>query len=128
MLKRLLLFALLLVGTINAFDARLNNYPEARTYYDKATKEHDSRSAFRLALFYEDKLYDNNQAIQWYEKAYSMGSRGAPYNLGVLYQDNLNNYTHKTRSSPHTPYAFSRNKKLWISRRYFMCRLSKVRC
>lgn len=91
MLKKLFLLTLLFVGTLYAFDVRLNNYPDMKAKYDRATKELNQSAAFDLGLFYKKTLHDYDQSIYWYKRAYTLGSSGAAYNLGSLYQ-NMSKY------------------------------------
>jgi TPR repeat protein len=91
MLKKILL-TLLLVSSLFAMDARLNQNVHAKNLYQMATQENNADAAFDLGIFYSETLKDYKEAIVWYEKAYKMGTSGAAYNLGYLYKNDLKNY------------------------------------
>lgn len=68
-----------------SIDTRLNDYPEALEYY----KNND---AFKLAIFYEEKLKDYEEAISWYEIAYTQGNQDSLNIIGLIYKNKLNDY------------------------------------
>ena len=72
MIKQLFLLVLLLVSSLNAMDARLKQYPEAKALYEKA-KQDNANAAFNLAIFYDDTLNDYEKAIYWYTSSDKMG-------------------------------------------------------
>lgn len=88
MLKKLLLTFLLLSATLLADDPRLKHYSGATEWLNDANTNADS--AFNLGVLYHKTIKDNNKAIYWYEKAYSMkeqeASVSAASNLGYLYK------------------------------------------
>ncbi len=90
LIKTLLLLVMLLNLNAFAYDARLNSYPDAKSYYDNAIKG-DATAAFNLGYVYQTKLEDSSKAIEWYKKAYGMGdeevSSDTASNLGRLYKD-----------------------------------------
>ena len=88
MLKRLLLLALLLIGSLYAYDTRLDAYPSAKANYERANKG-DADAAYNLAMFYDEKINDNDKAIEWYKTADAMGATHAAYNLGYVYEKEL---------------------------------------
>ena len=86
MLKQLLLTFLLLTATLFAQDERLNHYTGATEWLKDANTNADS--AFNLGVLYHKTIKDNDKAIYWYEKAYSLDKgNDAASNLGYLYDD-----------------------------------------
>ena len=90
MLKRLLLLALLLIGSLYAYDTRLDAYPSAKANYERANKG-DADAAYNLAMFYDEKINDNDKAIEWYKTADALGASHAAYNLGYVFEKELHN-------------------------------------
>jgi TPR repeat protein len=72
-------------------DARLNNYPQGKEYYEAAERG-DPDAMFNLGLFYKKFIKDYQESLYWYEKAYKMGASGAAHNLGILYKESLKDY------------------------------------
>ncbi|MGB5919488.1 ankyrin repeat domain-containing protein [Arcobacter sp.] len=66
-------------------DTRLKDYPEALKYYK-------NNNAFELAIFYEETLKDYEEAILWYEKAYTQGNQDSLNIIGLIYKNKLNDY------------------------------------
>ena len=61
-------------------------YEKAREWYILGVnKFDDAKSAFDLALLYEENFKNIKEAIKWYEKAYVMGNISGAHNLGYLY-------------------------------------------
>ena len=86
MLKKLLLTLVLLFSSLYAYDTRLDNYPNGRALYEKASAN-NVNSAFDLGLLYKQKIKDYKEAAFWYKKAYKLGSVDAAFNMGIMYED-----------------------------------------
>jgi TPR repeat protein len=82
---------LLLAGSLHAYDIRLDSYPSAKAHYERANKG-DADAAYNLAMFYDEKLNDNDKAIYWYKTADAMGATHAAYNLGYVYEEEKRDY------------------------------------
>lgn len=94
MIKHIFLILLLLVGTLFAeTDLRLNHYPKAIEWLQDA--DTNGESAYNIGVLYHKEIKDNDKAIEWYEKAYSMNDSevagSAANNIGSIYDD-LENY------------------------------------
>ncbi len=87
MLKKALLTFLLLIATLFATDARLQNYPDA-VQWEQAATQGDADAMYNLGYIYQTKIEDFDKAIYWYEKAYEK-DRGsdAANNIGYLYKE-----------------------------------------
>ncbi|WP_428739903.1 tetratricopeptide repeat protein [Sulfurimonas sp.] len=72
----------------------LNKPQKAEFWYKKYLEfePNNSGGLFNLALLYEAKLNNPTLAMQYYKKAYTMGSKEASNNLGLLYE-HQNNHT-----------------------------------
>jgi len=94
MLKKLLLILVLLFSSLYAYDTRLDSYPEAREWLKDA--DTNGESAYNIGILYHKHIKDNDKAIEWYKKAYSIGEKidiiQSANNLGYIYDD-LKEYT-----------------------------------
>lgn len=69
------------------YEARLDAYPKAKDWYDKA--DEDSDAAFNLGYTYQTGIKNYNLAAFWYKTALSLNRANgdAANNLGYLYEN-----------------------------------------
>ena len=89
-MKYIFLALFLLTATLLAeTDLRLNHYPKALKWLEDA--DTNGESTYNIGVIYQQKIKDNEKAIEWYKKAYEMDDEGAAgsaaNNLGYLFKN-----------------------------------------
>ena len=86
-MRKLLLSLLLLFITVSLYaeakfnDPRLLRYPEAKQWSKDA--DTNGESAYNIGVLYREVIKDNNKAIEWYKKAYSLNHKEARINASI---------------------------------------------